>query len=219
MPRGGKKGQNEPEKEKGFWVHALYFLRNPRAGLLALVAALIVAFATGVGSWISEKASHTTEATCVAFGWCYKAPDEPWKIAISTAVKHCLPGRLPHLMRDWNPSVKWQAGADRLVICGNAELSGQRSDIPNLLGEAFPDCLSVTATDQEVVLKTNLENPAVCRAPYRFEDGTPIKADLPSGLFVCIPGASRVEDPPTYTQDGMAVPVCSDEQLKHANFL
>ena len=147
-----------------------------------------------------QDVAELTQSGCVAVGWCEGEPTEPWVIRFSTAVQHCAAGRLSHVLRDWTPPVDWQAGAERLVICANAEVNGPKADIPKLIGDEFPGCLTVKPSGQSIAMKTNLDDPSVCRAPYRFDGDALIDADLPSGVFVCIPGGANLES--TYIHAG-----------------
>jgi hypothetical protein len=216
MAKGGKKKERK-EPSNGFWDKALHFVRNPIAAVLALLAAAIIAITTGVGSWISDKASEITQAGCEAIGLCEGEPTEPWLTNISTQVRHCATGRLVWLLRD-EQSVTWKAGAERLVICGDAQLSSLPAELPAKLAEAFPDCLAVS-TEPKLTVATKLDSRFVCRAPYRFKNDSLESTDLPSGLLVCIPGVTSSVSQPTFTQDKVNIPVCTEDALENANFL
>lgn len=143
----------------------------------------------------------------------------PWNYSMSLAVPHCHTGSLSVMFRDYEPVINWNGAADRLVICASALIKGPKEEFPLLLEERFPECLAVSSPSENRTISTKLDSSAVCRAPYRYDQGTLVETSLPNGLFICMPGHQREETQVSYRQDDVEVPVCKEEDLKEYNFL
>lgn len=212
----------DDEKTKDLVYYFRFIRRRPLAAVGATVLAVFVAIATGLGAWLSDKAKSIAQSACEYANVCHApAPAEvpPWKITFSTAVPNCLLGRLAEKLRDWSPPISWEAGADRLVICADAIVEGQKHDIPRLIQERFPRCFNVEASEASITVRTELEKGAVCRAPYRYDGEELIKASLRRGLFVCFPGADMESGISSFSFAGTEVPVCSEDIMRGHNFI
>ena len=183
------------------WVKKHFLL-----GVGFFVVAILTAFGEDVYSYLSKL-------------WKNK-PDPPdWTISMSLAVPHCHAGSLSVMFRGYEPAINWGDGADRLAICASALIQAAKEDVPLLLEERFPECLSVYKVSDSYTIETNLDSPAVCRAPYRYNQDSLVETSLPNGLFICMPGYQREESQVSYRQDDVEVPVCNEEDLKKYNFL
>lgn len=138
----------------------------------------------------------------------------------STHVPNCLPGRIAYKFRDWTPPPTWENGADRLVVCTDASEPVTKADLPERLQKLVPDCLSVTRSGgDKITIATAIDNPSICRAPYRFDGSKLVNANLEQGWFVCTPGYAHKPGQETFTIAAKKIPACEDAVLERYGFL
>ncbi|WP_299739103.1 hypothetical protein [uncultured Roseobacter sp.] len=206
-------------KNKGpfeeLFTKAGWLFRKPGGALLLLVIGLFIAFGTGVGSWIATKTGEGLDWACAKVGFCDDdaPPKPPWKIVFSTAVHHCLTGRLTFELREWKPPVIWQEGADRIAICGDAVVKGSKKSIPKLIETRFPECVHVAETDEAVTVTAQLDSGALCRAPYRYDGAKIVSSPPDRGVILCVPGQGF-----DVADNEHAIPACHDRILESFGF-
>jgi hypothetical protein len=202
------------------------FRTNPRGTIIALLLLLltiaIVGVGTGIGGWFGDRTQDILTAAC---GWVHlceqpkEEQEQPGTLVFSTHVPNCLTGRIAYKFRDWTPPPTWENGADRLVICTDASEPVTKADMPEKLQKLVPDCLSVRRDGDTIIIATAVGNPAICRAPYRFDGTTLVNANLEQGWFVCTPGYAHQPSAETFTMASNKVPACEDIVLRRYGFL
>ncbi|MBS9405463.1 hypothetical protein KG088_17810 [Halomonas sp. TRM85114] len=199
---------------KGIGSRLKVLFRKP---LVQAIGGIGTGLALVVGGILGEFGKDIYSSLIAILKDDQKAPH--WDYPMSLEAGHCHMGNLSVMFRDYQPTVNWRGGADRLVICASAHIKGVKEKFPLLLEEEFPECLSVSESSGRFTIATNLGSPAVCRAPYRYDGASIVETSLPGGVFVCMPGHKKEEAQDNYRQDGVEVPVCKEEALKERNFL
>jgi hypothetical protein len=218
MPSRRTKGAAPPSKQK----------KTRRIGIVGRVGGGLVAIALGIGAaitgWFGDWTKNIMTDACnrVGLPLCpgkSPTPDASWTIVFSSAVPHCETGKIASKFRDWSPPVSWIDGADRLVVCTNAEQRATKADYPERLGAMVPECLSVIRNGDKVSIAARHDRRFICRAPYRFDGTELLESTLAEGWFVCTPGHAHLPAADVFTIGDKQVPACDPEVLRRYRFL
>ena len=198
---------------------------NKRFAVIAAIVATIPPFLlTSAGTWTTGKIHSALNYVCaqVLSRPCefpgYEEESD-WEFIINPSIPNCTSGRIAFKLRDWSPAIEWKNGAEGLVVCADAEVTGKKTHLLEKIGARLSDCLTVERRDDQVAIATKLDSAAVCRAPYRYENREPQPTTLAQGIFVCLPGHVRQPSSETYVHGSFTVPKCDADVLREFGFL
>lgn len=203
-----EKGTRSPKKPLNWSLFKF------RGRVIVALSASLGAVGLGFLDFIQDKTTDLLNFVCNSISLCANEEDREghdWTLVFSTAAPYCETGRMSRQLRDWSPPVKWVAEAERLSVCADAVVSGPKESIPQLIGEKFPKCFKIMTSEQAVIVERQTDGAFMCRAPYRYDNGSVHATSPQSGIILCVPGKERLP-----SQD--ALPKCENDLLVEYGF-